>query len=76
MGMRMRLEDIIKYFRRETIMDKEQGKQIPGIYDVPESEEYKKAGIDKDFVKKVLKTYGSPTQLKVYEESTGIKLNE
>lgn len=74
--MKMRLEDIIKYFRKGNIMGKEQEKEVPGIINIPESEECKKAGIDKAFVKEVLKTYGSPTQIKVFEESTGIKLDE
>lgn len=57
-------------------MPEEEKKDIPGIYDVPESEDYRKPGIDKKFIKNILLTYGSSTHVRVYEESTGIKLDE
>ena len=57
-------------------MGEEEKKEIPGIYDIPESEEYRKGKIDKQFIKKVLLTYGSPSQVRAYEEISGIKLDE
>lgn len=54
----------------------EEKKEVPGIFDVPESDEYQKSGIDKKFVKDILLTYGSPAQVEEYEEITGIKLDE
>jgi len=75
--MRISLESIIKHlFRKEKKMGEEEKKEIPGIYDIPESEEYRKGKIDKQFIKKVLLTYGSPSQVRAYEEISGIKLDE
>ena len=71
----MRLESIIRFFKRRDRVENEK-KEIPGIYDVPESDDYKKPGIDKKLAKEILLTYGSPEMVKDYEEITGRKLDE
>lgn len=72
----VRLEDRLKCFSRRKPMANEEKKEIPGIYDVAESESYKKPGIDKELARDILLTYGSTEHVKAYEEISGVKLTK
>ncbi len=86
--MRMKLEDIVKLFLSRTRLEEmfkyftkksstpEEKKDPPGIYTVPESESYKKPGINKELTKEILLKYGGPAHVEAYKEITGIDLDE